>query len=47
MVLVEEGDMDMQAGIIMKALRDPELLTLMTKVVGRVFLAETLSLFGF
>ena len=45
--LVEEGDMDMQAGIIRKAFKDPELVAVMARVAGRVVLGEVLSFFGF
>ena len=43
--LIEDGDMDMQAGIIRRAFMDPVLLGVMAKVVGRVLLSEVLSFF--
>ena len=43
--LIEDGDMDMQAGIIKRAFMDPVLLGVMAKVVGRVLLSEVLSFF--
>ena len=45
--LVEEGDMDMQKGVINKALTDPVILGALAKSLGRLAVSELLSVFGF
>jgi len=42
--LLENGDMDMQAGVIREALTDPAMLAAMVRSLGRVVLGELLSL---
>lgn len=44
--LVMEGDMDMQAGVMRKALTDPAILGSLVRSVGRVALGEILSVLG-
>jgi len=43
-MLLENGDMDMQAGVIREALTDPGMLAVMVRSMGRVVLGELLSL---
>ena len=43
--LVEEGDMDMQSGVISRALSNPGILAALLKLTGRVALDELLALF--
>jgi flavin-dependent dehydrogenase len=45
--LVMEGDMDMQAGIIKRALTDPAILGSLVKSLGRLAIKEILAAFGF
>jgi hypothetical protein len=45
--LVEEGDMDMQAEIIKRALTDPVILGALAKSVGRLAVSELFAAFGF
>ncbi len=44
--LVEEGDMDMQAGIIKRALTDPAILASLARSLGRLVVSEFFSAFG-
>lgn len=44
--LVEGGDMDMQSGVIRAALRDPRMLRVLVRIVGRLALGELQSLFN-
>ena len=44
--LVEEGDMDMQSGVIRAALREPRLRKVLVRGVGRLALGELRSLFN-
>ncbi|MCJ7731515.1 NAD(P)/FAD-dependent oxidoreductase [Candidatus Bathyarchaeota archaeon] len=46
-ILVEEGDMDMQAEIIKRALTDPVILGALAKSVGRLAVSELFAAFGF
>jgi geranylgeranyl reductase family protein len=43
-MLLERGDVDMQAGVIREALTDPAMLATMVRSLGRVALGELLSL---
>jgi digeranylgeranylglycerophospholipid reductase len=43
--LVEEGDMDMQSGVIKSALTDPRILLVLLRSIGNVALEELLSIF--
>ncbi|MBD3171756.1 geranylgeranyl reductase family protein [Candidatus Bathyarchaeota archaeon] len=43
--LVEEGDMDMQAGVIKRGLRDPLIIGALMRTVGRLALSELFSVF--
>lgn len=45
--LVEDGDMDMQADVIKRAVSDPVILGALAKSAGRIALSEILSVFGF
>jgi geranylgeranyl reductase family protein len=45
--LVMEGDMDMQAGVIKRALTDPAILGSLAKSLGRLVMKEILTAFGF
>ena len=44
--LVEQGDMDMQASIIKKALTDPAILASLARSLGRIVVSEFFSAFG-
>ena len=44
--LVEEGDMDMQAGVIKRALTDPAILAALARSLGRLVVSEFFSAFG-
>ena len=44
--LVDAGDMDMQSGVILAALRDPGLLGVLVRGAGRLALAELRALFN-
>ncbi|MCW4051022.1 MAG: NAD(P)/FAD-dependent oxidoreductase [Candidatus Bathyarchaeota archaeon] len=44
--LVEEGDMDMQADVIKRALTTPSILAVLARSLGRVALSELLSVLG-
>ncbi len=46
-ILVEEGDMDMQAEIIKRALTDPVILGALAKSVGRLAVSELFAAFRF
>lgn len=43
--LLETGDLDMQSGVIRKALLDPKILSILVRGLGRVALSELLCLF--
>jgi digeranylgeranylglycerophospholipid reductase len=45
--LVEDGDMDMQADVIKRAVSDPVILGALAKSAGRIALSEILAVFGF
>ncbi len=45
--LVGDGDMDMQAGVIRKALTDPVIMGALVKALGKLAVSEVLSVFGF
>ena len=45
--LIEEGDMDMQAEIIKRAVTDPVILAALAKSMGRLAVAEIFSVFEF
>ncbi len=45
--LVEDGDMDMQADVIKRAVSDPVILGALAKSAGRIALSEILSVFRF
>ncbi|MFQ6052729.1 MAG: hypothetical protein ACE5OO_00675, partial [Candidatus Bathyarchaeia archaeon] len=44
--LVERGDMDMQSGVMREALREPRLLRVLMRGVGRMALGELRGLFN-
>ena len=44
--LVEEGDMDMQAGVIKRGLSDPAILAALVRSLGRIAVSELFSAFG-
>jgi geranylgeranyl reductase family protein len=45
--LVEDGDMDMQAEIIRRAVTDPVILTALVKSLGRLAVSDLFTVFGF
>ena len=44
--LVEQGDMDMQAGVIKRALADPAIIAALARSLGRLAFSELFSAFG-
>ena len=46
-ILVEDGDMDMQADVIKRAISDPVILGALAKSAGRIAFSEILSVFRF
>jgi hypothetical protein len=44
--LVEEGDMDMQSGVLRSALTDPGMIGVLVSSLGRLALAELRGLFN-
>ena len=43
--LLEQGDVDMQSGVIKEALKDPAILGALARILGRVALSEVTSIF--
>ena len=44
--LVEQGDMDMQAGVIKRAITDPAILAALARSLGKLVVSEIFSVFG-